>query len=143
MLAEKIKTLCHNLNIEIPSPSPQREYFFSFEDSIFAIISELKQSYFIWSLIGILPTNESEYNSMLEAIGTQSMRLLAGLTCTYFPIPFTAHQELRLGIRVPQNRELLEALTILVEDVGLWRKGLRIGASSKPIIPHTSRILKF
>ena len=143
MLAEKIKQLCHHLNIAVPHPSPQGEYFFSFEDSIFTIISEVPKGYFIWSLIGLLPSNESEYNTMLREIGSQSMRLLSGLTCQYFPIPFTAHQELRLGMRIPQHHDLLEALTILVEDVGLWRKGLRIGATSQPIPSHTSRILKF
>ena len=143
MIAEKIKTLCHNLNISIPHPSPQGEYFFSFEESIFTIIMQVKQGYFLWSLIGLLPTPEAEYNTMLEEIGAQSMRLLSGLTCQYFPIPFTANQEVRLGLRIPQHIELLEPLTVLVEDIGLWRQGLRIGAHTKPILPHTSRILKF
>lgn len=145
MLREKIQTLCHSLNISVPNPSPQGEYFFSFEDSIFSIVTETKQSYVIWSLIALLPNNEAEYNTMLSAIGSQSMRLLAGLTCTYFPIPFIANQELRLGIQIAKEGggELLEPMTVLIEDVGLWRKGLRVGIGTQPIIPHTNRILKF
>lgn len=145
MLAEKIKTLCHNLNISVPHPSPQGEYFFSFDDSIFALVLETKNHYVIWSLVGLLPGNEAERNSMLAEIGVQSMKLLTGLTSQFFPTVFVANQELRLGIKIPKNsgNELIEPLTVLIEDVDLWRKGLRIGRTSQPIMPHTSRILKF